>query len=203
LEIHEWNTVRLCGLVVRVPGYRSRSPGFDSQCYQIFWEVVGLEQGPLSVVKITEELLERNSSGSVLGNREFGRGDPLRWPHDTLYPQQLALTSPTSGGRSVACGLKPRRRNECNTYCSANICVCKGKVFRVLNALYHEYVRGSVCIDQRILELWTSWRWVVSFAPWPLYARRRRPRYPLDWRLGGPHNWSPELEPQPPNSSGS
>jgi hypothetical protein len=30
-----------------------------------------------------------------------GRGDPLRWTSDTLYPQKLALTSPTSGGRSV------------------------------------------------------------------------------------------------------
>jgi hypothetical protein len=28
-------------------------------------------------------------------------GDPLRWPRDTLYPQKLALTSTTSGGRSV------------------------------------------------------------------------------------------------------
>jgi hypothetical protein len=25
----------------------------------------------------------------------------LRWPRDTLYPLKLALTSPTSGGRSV------------------------------------------------------------------------------------------------------
>jgi hypothetical protein len=25
----------------------------------------------------------------------------LRWPRDNLYPQKLALTSPTSGGRSV------------------------------------------------------------------------------------------------------
>jgi hypothetical protein len=25
----------------------------------------------------------------------------MRWPHNTLYPQRLALTSPTSGGRSV------------------------------------------------------------------------------------------------------
>ena len=30
-----------------------------------------------------------------------GRGDPLRWPRDTLYPQKLELTSPTGGGRSV------------------------------------------------------------------------------------------------------
>jgi hypothetical protein len=27
---------RLCGLVVRVPGYRSRGPCFDSRRYQIF-----------------------------------------------------------------------------------------------------------------------------------------------------------------------
>jgi hypothetical protein len=26
----------LCGLVVRVPGYRSRGPGFDSRRYHIF-----------------------------------------------------------------------------------------------------------------------------------------------------------------------
>jgi hypothetical protein len=38
-------TDRLCGLVVRVHGYRSRGPGFDSRRYQIFWEVVSLERG--------------------------------------------------------------------------------------------------------------------------------------------------------------
>jgi hypothetical protein len=44
----------LCGLVVRVPGYRSSGPGFDFRRHQIFWEVVGLERGPLSLVSITE-----------------------------------------------------------------------------------------------------------------------------------------------------
>jgi hypothetical protein len=60
---------RLCGLVVRVPGYRFRSPGFDSRRYQIFWEVVVLERGPLSLVRITEELHDWKSSGSGLENR--------------------------------------------------------------------------------------------------------------------------------------
>jgi hypothetical protein len=55
---------RLCDLVVRVPGYRSRDPGFDSGRYQIFREVVGLEQGPLSLLCTFEEILGRNSSGS-------------------------------------------------------------------------------------------------------------------------------------------
>jgi hypothetical protein len=62
---------------------------------------VGLEWGPLSLVSTTEKLLARNSSGSGLESREYGRKDPSRWPRGTLYPQKLALTSPTSGGRSV------------------------------------------------------------------------------------------------------
>jgi hypothetical protein len=49
----------------RVPGYGSRGLGLDSRRYQIFWEVVDLERGPLSLVNTTEELHERNSSGPV------------------------------------------------------------------------------------------------------------------------------------------
>jgi hypothetical protein len=55
---------RLCCLVVRFPGYRSRDPGFDFRRYQIFREVVDLKRGPLSIVRIIEELLEWKSSGS-------------------------------------------------------------------------------------------------------------------------------------------
>jgi hypothetical protein len=56
---------RLCGLVVRVPGYRSRGPRFDSRRYKIFCEVVGLKRGPLSLVRIIEELLERTVAAPV------------------------------------------------------------------------------------------------------------------------------------------
>jgi hypothetical protein len=38
----------------------------------------------------------------ILENQEYGRGHPLHWPCDTLYPQKLELTSPKSGGRSVS-----------------------------------------------------------------------------------------------------
>jgi hypothetical protein len=34
--------------------------------------------------------LELNCSHG-LEIREYGRGDPLRWPRDNLYPQKLAL----------------------------------------------------------------------------------------------------------------
>jgi hypothetical protein len=75
--------------------------GFDFLRYQIFWEVVGLERGPLSLVSIIEELLERNSSGSGLGSREYGCRDPSRWLRGTFHPQKLALTTPTRCGLSV------------------------------------------------------------------------------------------------------
>jgi hypothetical protein len=74
--------------------------GFVSQSYQNFWEVVGLERGQLSLVSTIEELLG-NSSGSGLESPECGGGDSSRWPHGTLYLQKVALTSLTSGGRSV------------------------------------------------------------------------------------------------------
>jgi hypothetical protein len=77
---------RLCGLVVRVPHYKSRGSVFDYRVYQIFWEVVGLERGPLSLVSTIEVLLERKHIVSGLENREHGRRDPSRWPRDNLYP---------------------------------------------------------------------------------------------------------------------
>jgi hypothetical protein len=95
------NNNRLCGLAVRVPGYTSRGPVFDSLCYKTFREVVGLEWGPLSLMSITEEQLGRNSSGSGLEIWEYGHGDLLRRPRENFYLQKLALTSPTCGSHSV------------------------------------------------------------------------------------------------------
>jgi hypothetical protein len=47
-----------------------------------------------------------------LESREYGRRNPSRRPHGTLYPQKLAVTLPTGGGRSVGMvrwrGLRPR-----------------------------------------------------------------------------------------------
>jgi hypothetical protein len=74
---------RLFGLVVWASGNRTRGPGFDSRRYQIFWEVVDLQRGPLSLLSTIEELLGRKSSGSSLENREYGSRDPSRWLRDT------------------------------------------------------------------------------------------------------------------------
>jgi hypothetical protein len=93
---------RLCGPVVRVPRYRSIGPRFDSQPYQIFWEVVGLARSPLSLVSTIEEVLVRRSCRSGLEIREFGCRDHSRWRRETVCPQKMALTSPANGDLSVS-----------------------------------------------------------------------------------------------------
>jgi hypothetical protein len=54
---------RICGLVVRVLGYRSGGPG-STRHYQKE-KVVGLERVPLSLVSTTEELLDRKVAAPV------------------------------------------------------------------------------------------------------------------------------------------
>jgi hypothetical protein len=62
--------------------------GFDSCRYRIFWEVVGLERCPLSLMSTTDELRgEEKSSGSGLDNQDYGSRDPSRWRRSILYPQ--------------------------------------------------------------------------------------------------------------------
>jgi hypothetical protein len=60
---------RLCGLVVRVLGYRSRGPGSIPGTTRFSGEikktVVGLERGPLSLVSTTEEVLDRKVAAPV------------------------------------------------------------------------------------------------------------------------------------------
>jgi hypothetical protein len=62
---------------------------------------VGLERGPLSLVSTVEELLEKESRGSGLENRDYGRRNLSRRQCGALYPQKLTLTSSTRGSRSV------------------------------------------------------------------------------------------------------
>jgi hypothetical protein len=68
---------RLYGLVVRVPAYRARGPCFDSRRYQISWEVMGLERGPLSLMRIIEERF-KEIAAPAYKTEINGRGDPLR-----------------------------------------------------------------------------------------------------------------------------
>jgi hypothetical protein len=72
--------------------------------------------------------------------------------------------------------------------------VCKNKVKLSLcltnSALRHEGVGGSGCIDPCLLDLGTSWSWVVSFSTRLLYPRGKSPRHPSDKKPGEPHSRS-------------
>jgi hypothetical protein len=56
---------RLCGLVVRVLGYRSGGPGSIPGTTRVKKEIVGLERGLLSLVSTTKELLDRKVAAPV------------------------------------------------------------------------------------------------------------------------------------------
>jgi hypothetical protein len=89
-------------------GYRSRGPGFDSPALPDFLRGSGSGTGS---TQPREELLGRNSSSSGQENREYDRGDPLRWPLNTLYPQKLVLLrqeAAVTRSAYFASGRKPR-----------------------------------------------------------------------------------------------
>jgi hypothetical protein len=65
----------------------------------MFWEVVSLERGPLSLLSTIEVLLGRNGSVSSLETREYCGG--IRCADHATTLQKLVLTSSTSGSRSV------------------------------------------------------------------------------------------------------
>jgi hypothetical protein len=64
--LFKYCNTKLCGLV---PSYRSRGSGLDSRRYRIFWEAVSLKRGPLSLVRINEELHEWKMGSSGLENQ--------------------------------------------------------------------------------------------------------------------------------------
>jgi hypothetical protein len=91
----------LCSPVVRVSGYRSRGPGSTSGATK-FSEKYESRTESTQPHEYNWEAPWKKSTGSGLESREYGRRDPLCWPHDILYQKKLTLTSPTSGGRSVS-----------------------------------------------------------------------------------------------------
>jgi hypothetical protein len=86
--------------VVRVLGYRSGGPGSIPRTTRKN-KIVGPERGPLSLVSTTEELLERQVAAPVYKTENMAVG--IRHADHVSHSvrKKLAITSPTSGGRSV------------------------------------------------------------------------------------------------------
>jgi hypothetical protein len=77
---------------------------------------------------LIEKLLERKSSGSGLEIRDYGRkGSAALTTRHPSNPQKLALTLPTSGGRSVGI---VRSRTQATEF-SFSLCVCVCACVRV------------------------------------------------------------------------
>jgi hypothetical protein len=89
----------LCDLVVRVFGYRSGTPGSIPGTTRK--KSSGSGTASTQPREYNWGVTWEKSSGACPENREYDHRDPSRWPRGTLYPQKLAITSPTSGGRSV------------------------------------------------------------------------------------------------------
>jgi hypothetical protein len=85
--------------VVRVLGYRSSGPGSIPGTTRK--KSSGSGTGSTQPHEYNWGATWKKSCGCCLENLEYGSRDPSRWPHGTFYPQKLAITSPTSGGRSV------------------------------------------------------------------------------------------------------
>jgi hypothetical protein len=88
-----------CWITLIVLGFR-RSSGIYIYIY-IYTTFLSLPNKALTI---------RLAAG--LENREYGSRDPSRWPCDTLYPQKLTLTSPTSCDRSVGIVRSPTKATE-------------------------------------------------------------------------------------------
>jgi hypothetical protein len=98
------------------------------------------------------------SSGSCLEKRECGRRDPSRWPRGTLSPQKLAITSLTSGGRSVGI---VRSRTQTMEIIINNNNVCNYVVYEgwIVNAK----VNVSVCLTYEALcHEDVRWEWTYK-----------------------------------------
>jgi hypothetical protein len=89
---------------------------------------LGLEQGPLSLVRIIKELLERKIATAV-----WKIENKRPWGPVALTTQKLSLTSPTSGGHKVDI---VHLRTECHGDCSFLLVrIRKEVVLALCNAL--------------------------------------------------------------------
>jgi hypothetical protein len=142
---------RLCGLVVRVLGYRSGGPG-SIPCTTRTKKSSGSGTGSTQPLEYNWGGTWKKSSGSCLENREYARRDPSRWPRGTLYTQKLAITSLTRGGRSVGI-VRSRTQTVEFLYFVCEVgqnCVTMRSITCTLGQTYLEWSSQGQCDGQGI-----------------------------------------------------
>jgi hypothetical protein len=108
--------------------------------------------GSLSLVRTIEELLERKISGPDLENQGCSRRDTSRWPHGTLSPQKLALTSSTSDSRSVGVVRSRAQAAEFNIH-KSNCTIS----YRTVKIIFLSFWYGEINHDSAntiVIRLW-------------------------------------------------
>jgi hypothetical protein len=118
-----------------------------------------------------EVLLGRKSNGSGLESREYGRRDPSRWPRGTLYPQKLAVTSPTNSGRSVGIVRSRTKATEFRSFLQWKNPRMLDSAFGPLHSLYYDKFALRTCFLSDF-----PWRQRHPFPP------KRQQRRHTAWR---------------------
>jgi hypothetical protein len=111
-----------------------------------------------------------SSSDSGLENRQYGSGDPLRWPRDALYQQKLAPTSPTSGDRSGGIVRLWTKATEFVWFFSSSDCMAE---------IWLWMINWKRCGNKRS---WYNWRELSRYSNW-LLAEGQRDRVKRPYRV--------------------
>jgi hypothetical protein len=118
------------------------SPALPALCSLIWKHVVATNAQQQNIIsEYNSHVLLSKRTG--LENREYGRNDPSRWPRGTLYAQNLELTSPTIGGRSVGI---VRSRTQATEWGNLKSLVCAAPVVNK-EALHHLIVDACETIS--------------------------------------------------------
>jgi hypothetical protein len=96
-------------------------------------------------VNTIEELLERESSGSGLKIREYAVGIRQADHVAALYPQKLALSSQTSGGRSV--GIVDLRTKTTELFSSIKLTMIRQILLQALMARETDRQTDRQCLE--------------------------------------------------------
>jgi hypothetical protein len=95
----EWNADEQARFISSCSNFESHHSKIDKNYIKLLSAFRGIWRSYFHVTLIILLLLLLLLSG--LENRQHVCGDSLHCSHDTLYPQKLAQTSPTCGGRSI------------------------------------------------------------------------------------------------------